>query len=72
MLSTDHFKKLSQEFRVASPQSERFRVVAGAFYQRQSNLIHQDYQIPNLGADVSVNGLPGTLWLTQQHRVDKD
>ncbi len=72
VLSTDHFKKSSQEVRVASPQDERFRVVAGAFYQRQSNLIHQDYQIPNLGADVSVNGLPGTLWLTQQHRVDKD
>ena len=72
VLATDHFKKTSQEIRVASPQGERFRVVAGAFYQRQSNLIHQDYQIPNLGADVSVNGHPGTLWLTQQHRVDKD
>jgi iron complex outermembrane receptor protein len=72
VLATDHFKKLSQELRVASPASEPFRVVVGAFYQRQSNLIHQDYAIPNLGADVSVNGFPGTLWLTQQHRVDKD
>jgi len=72
VLGTDHFKKTSQEIRVASPATERFRIVAGAFYQRQSNLIHQDYQIPGLGADMSVNGLPGTLWLTQQHRVDKD
>ena len=72
VLATDHFKKFSQELRVASPASERLRVVAGAFYQRQSTLIHQDYQIPTLGADVSVNGFPGTLWLTQQHRVDKD
>ena len=72
VVASDHFKKLSQEFRVASPQADRFRVVAGAFYQRQSNLIHQDYQIPNLGRQVSVNGSPGTLWLTQQHRVDKD
>jgi iron complex outermembrane receptor protein len=72
IVGTDHFKKLSQEVRVASPQDKPFRLVAGAFYQRQSNLIFQDYQVPNLGTDVSVNGSPGTLWLTKQHRVDKD
>jgi outer membrane receptor protein involved in Fe transport len=72
VVGTDHFKKMSQEFRVASPSTDRFRVVAGAFYQRQSNFIHQDYQIAGLGTDLSVNGWPGTLWLTQQHRVDKD
>lgn len=72
IIGTDHFKKTSQELRVASPATDRFRLVAGLFYQRQSNLIHQDYQIPGLGDAVSVNGSPGTLWLTQQHRVDKD
>jgi iron complex outermembrane receptor protein len=72
ILASDHFKKLSQEFRVQSPQDERFRVTAGLFYQRQSNLIHQDYQVANLAPELSVNGNPGTLWLTQQHRVDKD
>ncbi|WP_404333643.1 TonB-dependent receptor [Sphingomonas sp. MMS12-HWE2-04] len=72
VIGTDHFKKTSQELRVASPSEDPFRLVAGLFYQRQSNLIHQDYQIPGLGDDVSVNGSPGTLWLTQQHRVDKD
>jgi len=72
VVGTDHFKKFSQEFRVASPATDRFRIVAGLFYQRQSNFIHQDYQIPNLGAAVSVNNWPGTLWLTQQQRVDKD
>lgn len=70
--ATDHFKKLSQELRVASPTDAPFRIVAGAFYQRQSNLIHQDYQVPGLADTLSVNGHPGTLWLTQQHRVDKD
>ncbi len=68
----DHFRKMSQEFRVASPQSDRFRVVAGLFYQRQSNDIFQDYQIKNLAPLLSVNGRPGTLWLTNQKRVDKD
>lgn len=72
VLASDHFKKISQEFRVASPQEDRFRVVAGLFYQRQTNEIHQDYSIPNLGPLVSVNGRPGTLWLTEQFRVDKD
>lgn len=72
ILATDHFKKTSQELRVASPSTDRFRLVAGAFYQRQSNLIHQDYQVPGLAPALSVNGHPGTLWLTQQHRVDKD
>jgi outer membrane receptor protein involved in Fe transport len=72
VIASDHFKKVSQEFRVASPQDARFRVVAGLFYQRQTNEIHQDYQIPNLGPQVAVNGLPGTLWLTEQFRVDKD
>lgn len=72
VIGTDHFKKLSQEFRVASPSSDPFRFVGGLFYQYQSNLIHQDYQIANLGPLLSVNGQPGTLWLTQQKRVDQD
>jgi outer membrane receptor protein involved in Fe transport len=72
IIGADHFTKHSEEFRVASPVSEPFRIVAGLFYQRQTHLIHQDYQIPNLGAAVSVNGFPGTLWLTQQNRVDRD
>lgn len=72
VIGSDHFKKFSQELRVASPSSERLRVVAGAFYQYQSNDIHQDYQVANLAPNLSVNGHPGTLWLTEQHRIDKD
>jgi len=72
IIGTDHFKKMSQELRIASPADKPFRVIAGAFYQRQSNLIHQDYRVDGLADFVSVNGFPGTLWLTQQHRVDKD
>ncbi|MES2042551.1 MAG: TonB-dependent receptor [Pseudomonadota bacterium] len=72
IIGYDHFTKHSEEFRVASPTTERFRITAGLFYQRQTHLIHQDYQIPGLGSAVSVNGYPGTLWLTQQDRVDRD
>lgn len=69
---SDHFRKHSQEIRISSPQDKQFRIVAGLFYQRQSNEIHQDYQIPGLADVLSVNGHPGTLWLTEQNRVDKD
>jgi len=72
IVGTDHFKKMSQELRFASPADKPFRVIGGGFYQRQSNLIHQDYKLTGLADLLSVNGLPGTLWLTQQHRVDKD
>jgi iron complex outermembrane recepter protein len=69
---TDRYKKLSQELRFGSPQGERFRVVGGLFYQRQEHNIRQDYYVTGLAPLLSVNGYPGTLWLTQQVRVDKD
>ena len=72
VIGTDHFKKMSHELRIASPSDASLRFVGGLFLQRQSNDIHQDYQIANLGPAVSVNSFPGTLWLTQQHRVDRD
>ena len=72
VVGRDHFKKMSHELRVSSPAENRFRVTAGGFYQRQSNAIFQDYRVPNLADDLSVNGHPGTLWLTEQHRVDRD
>ncbi|MFM5950150.1 MAG: TonB-dependent receptor, partial [Novosphingobium sp.] len=72
VLGSDHFKKASQELRISSPSDARIRLVAGLFWQRQSNDIHQDYQVANLAPARSVNGFPGTLWLTQQYRVDKD
>jgi outer membrane receptor protein involved in Fe transport len=72
VVGRDNFKRHSQELRISSPSEERFRVVGGLFYMRQSNDIFQDYQIRNLGTAVSVNNFPGTLWLTNQKRVDRD
>ena len=72
IVGTNHFKKLSQEIRIASPADQPFRVIAGAFFQKQSNFIHQDYKVDGLAPELSVNGFPGTLWLTQQKRKDKD
>lgn len=69
---TNHFKKMSHELRLASPADNRLRLLAGAFYQRQTNDIFQNYQVDNLAASLSVPDRPGTIWLTKQERIDKD
>lgn len=70
--SAPRYKKLSQELRLSSPADAPLRFVGGLFYQRQVNDIDERYNVPNLAASVSVNGLPGILWLTKQQRVDRD
>jgi outer membrane receptor protein involved in Fe transport len=72
IIGTDHFKKMSQELRVATPADRPVRALVGAFYQDQKNHIFQDYLIDNLATSLSVPGYPGTLWLTNQLREDKD
>ncbi len=72
IIGKDHFTKVSHELRLTSPSDDRFRWVAGLFYQRQFHSIYQDYQVPGLADSMSVNGHPGTLWLTAQDRVDED
>jgi iron complex outermembrane receptor protein len=69
---TDHFTKQSHELRLASPSDKPIRALVGAFYQRQTNHILQDYLVDNLATDLSVTGWPGTLWLTNQERIDRD
>jgi iron complex outermembrane receptor protein len=72
IVGSEHFKKMSHELRLATPQDWRARALVGAFYQVQKNHIYQNYLIDNLAPDLSVNGWPGTLWLTLQDRKDKD
>ena len=68
----NHFKKMSQELRIASSPDKPFRIIAGAFYQHQGNDILQEYHVDNLADNLSVNGRPGLIWLTKQKRVDRD
>jgi len=68
----DHFTKLSHEIRVSSPQDWRIRFLVGAFQQRQTHLIEQNYQITGIDPGISVTGRKDTLWLTDQFRVDRD
>jgi len=72
IIGTDHFTKMSQEVRVATPENRPIRALVGAFYEDQKNHIFQDYLVDGLATDLSVTGYPGTLWLTNQRREDKD
>ncbi len=70
--AADRFKKSSHEVRLASPTDDRFRFVAGFFWQDQEHKIQQRYRIDGLADDLSVTGWPSTIWLTQQLRNDQD
>ena len=70
IIGRDRFWKDSHEVRLASPGTDRLRFILGAFYERQSHWIIQDYQIP--GFALSHPGWPNTIWLTDQMRVDRD
>ena len=72
VVGRDRFTKLSQEFRISSPQDKRLRFIAGAFYQRQTRDIEQNYVIEGLANSLSVSTKPGDWWLTKQDRVDRD
>ena len=72
IIGRDHFTKHTEELRIASPVEDRFHFVAGLFFERQGHKITQDYVIDGLGSDHSVTGWPGTVWLTQEMRVDRD
>lgn len=70
IIGKDRFWKDSQEIRVASPATDRLRFILGAFYERQSHWIIQDYQIG--GFALGHPGWPNSIWLTDQMRVDRD
>jgi iron complex outermembrane recepter protein len=79
IIGRDHYSKYSNELRISSPKENRLRFVGGLFQERQVHEILQDYVVDNgdpLGSvapnNVSVPGWPGTLWLTDQERVDRD
>jgi iron complex outermembrane recepter protein len=82
IIGTDHYTKLSNEVRVSSPQTWPVRFTAGLFTQRQAHYIQQDYvvdaggpgqQLASSGPfDISIPGWPGTIWLTEETRTDRD
>ena len=73
IVGKDLFTKQSHELRISTPKDDRFRVVGGLFYERQSHHILQDYKVVgNIADSITVPGWPNTIWLTDQLRVDRD
>lgn len=72
ILSRDRYTKESHELRLVSPSDNRFRFIAGLFYQRQIHNIEQRYVINGMFDDWEVPGWPDTIWLTEQQRIDRD
>ena len=70
--AVDGYKRTSHELRVASPQDNRLRMVAGLFWQQQSHDIFQRYKVDGLTSDFEVPGYSDTIWLTAQQRKDRD
>ncbi|MDE1959897.1 MAG: TonB-dependent receptor, partial [Xanthomonadaceae bacterium] len=68
----DGYAMDSHELRIASPRSDRLRLVGGLFWQKQVHDIQQRYMIDGLASSLSIPGWPDTLWLTEQTRVDKE
>lgn len=68
----DRYGKTSHELRLASPQDQRLRFVAGLYFMDQSHDIQQRYKIDGLAGVLSVRGWEDTIWLTKQKRNDRD
>jgi iron complex outermembrane recepter protein len=68
----EKFSKQSHELRIASPATDRLRLVAGLFYQRQTNNWENLYIVPGLADVQSVTGRPGVYYANIQFRTDRD
>ena len=81
IIGRDRFTKESNELRLASPSTDRLRVIGGLFQERQTHWIIQDYQMAGLsqtpiagsgGFPLAVQGWGDAVWLTDQMRTDRD
>jgi outer membrane receptor protein involved in Fe transport len=79
-----HYTKYNNELRIASPSNYRLRFIGGLFQEEQTHHIiqnqnfldqgyqNQGFQNEQFSPALSVPGWLGTLWLTDQRRVDRD
>ena len=67
----DSYGKYANEIRL-SDQEGKFRFVLGFFQNHQRHKIHQQYIVRNLNDNLEVPNHADTIWLTEQHRTDRD
>jgi outer membrane receptor protein involved in Fe transport len=68
----DHYTKFSNELRVTTPADYRLRAVLGAFYQKQTDEIRAEFNVPNLPVFYEVTGQQNVYYLSQMPRADRD
>ena len=71
----DEYTKQSHELRIATPTGDRLKLVAGLFYQRQTDRIVADYYINGLAGIPNSPSVPKSgddLFATRAYRVDRD
>lgn len=77
----DKYTKQTHELRVVSPGSDRFRITAGLFFQRQTDAVAANYTIPGLSAipqtfpNQALAPFPqfeDTVFYSRIQRVDRD
>jgi len=68
----DKYTKMTHELRVSSPADYRLRGTAGLFYQRQTDNIRAEFDVPDLPPYYEVPGQKNVYYLSQQVRVDRD
>ena len=69
------YTKQTHEFRVSSPGTDRFRLTAGLFFQRQSDKVAADYIVPGLATAQGAPAVPrcgDDIYCSRITRVDRD
>jgi iron complex outermembrane receptor protein len=70
--NSDKYTKQSQELRFSSPAEYRLRAVTGLFYQRQTDDIRAEFDVPDLPVFYQVTGQKNVYYLSQMDRADRD
>jgi iron complex outermembrane receptor protein len=68
----DQYTKFSNELRITSPADYRLRAIFGAFYQKQTDEIRAEFNVPNLPVFYQVTGQQNVYYLSQMPRADHD
>jgi outer membrane receptor protein involved in Fe transport len=68
----DHYTKFSNEVRLTSPADYRLRGILGAFYQKQTDEIRAEFNLPDLPVFYQVTGQKNVYYLSQMPRADRD
>ena len=68
----DHYTKFSNELRITTPADYRLRAIFGAWYQKQTDEIRAEFNVPDLPVFYQVTGQKNVYYLSQMPRADRD